>query len=378
MPRRGPGWTPKLSHFPLRKCGRVRIPGRGTIYLGKTGCWASARHKPPSEVVEAYEREVARWLAAKGEGREALPAAGCTIGELADAYHCHCEKVYRKRGRPTSHVRLIGKAVYDVVTLFGSQPAADFSPADLRIIRAKLEREGRLNRRTINYQLGRIKRMFRWGVEEELIPEDVWLRLKVVGGLQKHRTSVREPGKVKPVNPNLVEKTLPELPEVVAAMVRLQQIIGARPEEVCYLRAGDITEEGDLWRYDVRDDANKLAHRDIARTIYLGPRAQKILKPWLLKARLKGPDEWVFPKRIGKGPQTPRRYWAQIQEACERAGVERWSPNRLRHLRLTLTREKYDREGAQAQGGHMEPLTTEGYSSEALREIAKRIARETG
>jgi hypothetical protein len=40
---------------------------------------------------------------------------------------------------------------------------------------------------------------------------------------------------VRPVDDEVVEATLPYLPEIVADMVRLQRLTGARPGEVCGL-----------------------------------------------------------------------------------------------------------------------------------------------
>ena len=82
--------------------------------------------------------------------------------------------------------------------------------------------------------------MFQWGVAEELVPPDVYQAIAAVRGLRKGRTEAREPLPVKPVAPEIVEATLPHLPQVVADMVRFQRLTGARPGEVCQLRPMDI------------------------------------------------------------------------------------------------------------------------------------------
>lgn len=377
-PKRGPNWLPKLGHFLPRSCGRVRIPGRGDIYLGESGCWPANVKRPPPEVVEAYNREIARWTSARAEGRDERPVrAGCTIGELAIAYLKHCESWYRKRGKVTSQVFLIKRAVREVRRLFGTTPAADFGARDLRAVRDVFERLGTLNRRTINYHLGHIRRMFRWGVDEELIPEETWLRLKAVAGLQKGRSKAKEPGKVGPVPAEVIEATLPHLPPIVQAIIGVHRLCGMRPEEVCYMRAGDVIEDDGLLKYVVRDDANKLAHKDIARVVWLGPRAQAILRPWLEAARAKGPDAWVWPKRIGQGPTTPKRYLAMVSEACAAHGIPHWHPNQIRHSRGTETRKVYGLEGTQAELGHAQIETSQIYAMKN-EENARRIARETG
>lgn len=384
MPKRGPDWKPCLSWHGPRQCGRVRLPGVGIKYLGKLGCWKSKRQKPPAEVVEEYDREVARWLLAKNDrdGKSSVKgpiAKGCTISSLVRAYVRYARDTYRKRDAPTSHVRSIVRAMRELVQLYGSTRAEDFRAADLRVVRDTLERTGKLNRRSINYQIGRIRRMFRWGASErELFSEDVWVRLKAVPGLQRHRSKAREPGKEKPVSDELVDATLPHLPAVVQAMVKLQRVTGMRPLEVCYMRAEDITEEADgIWRYEVGDAGNKLSHRGIVRRVFLGKEGRAILKPWLMAVRKRG-GGWVFCKRIGKGPILPNRYGDIVRETCDAQGIERWHVRQLRHVAGTETRKKYGKEGAQAQLGHLEPETTEGYTNTALEDLARRIARETG
>jgi integrase len=43
--------------------------------------------------------------------------------------------------------------------------------------------------------------------------------------------------------------TIEHLPDVVADMVQLQRLTGARPGEICDIRPGDINRKGDVWEY---------------------------------------------------------------------------------------------------------------------------------
>ena len=79
-------------------------------------------------------------------------------------------------------------------------------------------------------------------------------------GLQKGRTPARETEPVVPVSDEVVEKTLPILPEVVADMVRFQRLTGCRPGEVCILRPRDVDRSGEIWRYVPA--SHKTEHRD--------------------------------------------------------------------------------------------------------------------
>ena len=62
-------------------------------------------------------------------------------------------------------------------------------------------------------------------------------------------------------------------------MVDLQRITGMRPEEVCIMRTGDIDRSGSIWVY--RPGSHKTEHHGHDRKVYLGPKAQEILRDWL-------------------------------------------------------------------------------------------------
>ena len=72
-------------------------------------------------------------------------------------------------------------------------------------------------------------------LSEELVPPSVYESLKAVAGLRRGHEGTKERPKVKPV-PRRARRgpTLPHLIPQVAAMVRLQRLIGARATEVCW------------------------------------------------------------------------------------------------------------------------------------------------
>src|SRR5262249_60416111 len=94
-------------------------------------------------------------------------------------------------------------------------------------------------RRHVNSCIGCVKRMFKWGVAEELIPPSVYHGLLAVEGLRKGRTVARETRKIRPVAEEHVQATLPHLTSPVRAMVLLQQLTGMRPGEAVILRPCD-------------------------------------------------------------------------------------------------------------------------------------------
>ncbi len=91
--------------------------------------------------------------------------------------------------------------------------------------------------------------MYKWGVAEFSIAVTAYQTLICVPGLKKGRTAARETLPIRPVPDEVVQATLPHLPTVVADMIRLQRLLGCRPQDVCGLRPGDLEIQGDVWWY---------------------------------------------------------------------------------------------------------------------------------
>ncbi len=119
-----------------------------------------------------------------------------------------------------------------------------------------------------------------WGLEEEFIPATVYDALKHVAWLKKGRSPARETDLIQPVAEGTVNDTLPHLPRVVADMVRLQLLSGARPGEICALRPCDVTRgTNGVWTY--RPASHKTEHHGRERRIFIGPEGQSVLGPYL-------------------------------------------------------------------------------------------------
>jgi integrase len=129
--------------------------------------------------------------------------------------------------------------------------------------------------------IDRIRRMFAWGVENEIVDVAIYQALKTVAGLRAGRTKAVETEHIKPVDGKIVEATLAECSPVVAAMIRLQLLTGARPGEICNLTPSMVNRSGKVW--EARLIEHKSAWRGKERTIFIGPKAQKILLQFLLR-----------------------------------------------------------------------------------------------
>lgn len=204
------------------------------------------------------------------------------------------------------------------------------------------------------------------------------------------------------------------------------------------MRSIDIDVSERVWIY--RREHHKTEHKDKAREIYLGPKAQEVLRPWLrpeLEAYLFSPVEAEEhrhheqrshrrspmtpsqakqrpkpnPKRVKRERYDARTYRQAIQRACDRAFPppeplagqkdesnkqwrarltnaqkaelvrwrtdHRWHPNPLRHLAATLLRKEFGIELARIVLGHSTAFTTEIYA-EADRAQAMDVICRVG
>jgi integrase len=112
------------------------------------------------------------------------------------------------------------------------------------------------------------------------------------------RTEAPEGEPVRPVPEEHVAAVLPHLFRQVKAMVELQTLTGMRPGEVCVMRTCDVDRSGRLWTY--KPGSHKTAYRSHERTVYIGPKAQRVLEPFLkpeLQAHVFSPAEAEVERR---------------------------------------------------------------------------------
>ena len=275
------------NHIPRyrkhRKSGQALVTIRGKDhYLGPHDTKASKT---------LYDRLIAEYLAGGRPGATDEEDDRLTVNELMAAYWRHCRVYYVKGGQPSSEQALIKHVLKDLRHLYGESTAAEFGPLALKALRQTWIDRGHA-RRTINNNVSRIVRMFRWATAEELLPPSVHQALSAVPGLKRGRTKAHEPPPIPPVAIDVVEKTMPHLSPVVRAMIRVQLLTGMRPAEVCKLCPGDIDRTDEVWQYAV--GGHKTEHHGKRRTVFIGPAAQQVLLPYLLRdpaARCFTPEE---------------------------------------------------------------------------------------
>jgi integrase len=388
----------KLPKYRLHKASGqalVQINGQ-RIYLGVYGSETSRQE---------YRRLIAEWLASNvtPAGRSSADKTQpCrSINELLLAFWGFAERYYVKDGQPTSELSSMREALRPLKELYGLTPIRDFGPLALKTVRQKMI-EGGLCRTHINHQVYRIRRLFRWGVENEIVPLATYQSLQTVAGLRFGKTEARESTPVKPVAHEHVEAVIPHLNRQVAAMVRLQRLTGMRSSEVVRLRPCDIDASGHVWTYTPEE--HKTMYRGHQRTVYFGPLAQAIIRPWLVRdsrAYCFSPKEAEVERnakrranrrtpmtpsqatrRSQKRPRRAKRdrydrdsYRRAIVYAITKANVPHWHPHQLRHACGTDVRRQFGLDTAQIILGHKTASITEVYAevdrTRALEVMAK-------
>jgi integrase len=266
----------RIPKYRLHKASR-----RGVVTLDGQDLYCGPYGDPASR--ETYDRLIAEWLA---NGRRLHPERQVgpeplTINELVVSFWDYAEGYYRRTdGSQTSQIECLRQAIRPLVELYGDISVTEFGPLALKAVRQRMIEYGWC-RGYINDQIGRLKLVFRWGTEEELVPGSIYEALRAVRGLKRGRTEARESEPVKPVPDTCIQKTLPHVASQVRAMIELQLLTGMRPGEVVTMRSIDINTRGEVWVYT--PEHHKTAHHGHKRVIYLGPKAQEIVSQFLIK-----------------------------------------------------------------------------------------------
>lgn len=381
MPHQRKKRVPGLRHHKATGQAFVELNGR-RIYLGRFDL---------PETRQRYHRKIAEWLSCDRE--PPVAPAELTVSELAARFWKHAQAYYLKPdGTPTSMLDNYRMVLRPLKELYGSALATDFGPRSLKAVRDRMVQAGWC-RSVVNQGVNLVRSVFRWGVAEELVPPDKLAALRAVAPLRKGRCAAPDLEGVQPVPDDHISAIRSHVSRQVWALVNLQLRTGARAGELVRLRPVDLdTSHRDVWTATVGD--HKTAHTGRSRALYFGPRAQEVLREFLVNrpvdAYLFSPREAVAERaraapthrRPGQ-PQNPRKsdrrvrehysvgsYRRAIQRGCAEASIPQWTPHRLRHTAATIIRREFGLEAAQVILGHASADVTQVY---AERDVAKAV-----
>ena len=382
-----------------RKRAYRRQPGtfgdRAFVVVNKRRHYLPGEYNSPESWAEYY-RLCAEIAVNGGTLSEPEPEPDIvSVAVLVKRFRDHIITHHAKSPNPDGEPAAYKQALRPVLELYATLPTSDFGPKALKAVRERMIGMG-WSRPYINKQVTRIRRVFGWGVSEEIVAPDVAAKLERVEGIRKGRTEARETDPVKPVPQAWIDAVKARVSRQVAAIIDLQLLTAARAGELVIMRPVDIDMTGKVWTY--RPSSHKGSWRDQGREIYLGAKAQDVIGPFLtrpVKACLFSPQDAVRDKanefethrREGQAP-TPRKttrtirerydvdsYRRAIHRACDKAGVPRWGVHRLRHNAATYLKREFGLEAARVILGHRSASMTEHYAeidrAKAVEVIAK-------
>lgn len=377
---------------------KQRIPSysrasKSRAYCRVNGEWISLGRFNSQASREKYDSLIAEWLA-HGRTLPSTEPEQVTMSRLLLAFWKHAETYYAGSSELHKYRQLLGMLRKG----YGSRPVEDFGPRALIALREQLIDKDRC-RSQINGDIGRIKRVFKWGVQSELVPASVYDALRCVEGLRYGKSAAKESTPVQPVPEEHIRAAGEHLPDEIAAMLKLQLLTACRPGEIVLLRPMDLDTTGKVWLF--RPRFHKNTHRQRERIVYVGPGAQTVLGPFLVSCPT---DQYVFsPKRVlqrmaEKAPthrrkdQKPNRkkttrvvrerydvgsYRRCVTRVCEAHGIPAFSLHQIRHTAATVIRREHGLEAAQLMCGHARADVTQLYA-ETNAAKALEVAAQIG
>lgn len=349
----------RIPGYLLHKAtGQARVRINGTDhYLGKFGSEESRRK---------YGELIAKHAGGvpidpfKPDGQK----SGLTVAELVLVFLRHAETHYVKNGKMTAEVDCIKSAVRPLVKLYGEIPAEEFGPLALKAVRQKMIDGGTMCRTFINKSVGRIRRAFRHGVENELVQPAVLQKLEAVSPLLAGRTEAKDHAPREVVPQTTIDLVRDTVTEITRDLIDLMLLCGARPGELVSLTGNMIDSKGEIWLARLVD--HKTVQHGKSRVLVFGPKAQLILRRYLSQDQSKR----LF--HIARNT-----FSNHITAACDELKIPRFSAHWLRHNAASRLREEHGLDVAQVMLGHSSANMTELYAHLNLNK-AIEVARDAG
>ena len=263
-----PRLTKSVPTYRKHSSGQARVTINGRDYL--LGPWQS------KVSIREYDRIIAEYLASGRSPSFGIAEDRYTIAMLIRDYLRFAKSYYGTA--TTSEYHRIKLALRPLRDLYLNQCATEFGPVEFKAVRESMV-ESNLTRQGVNSRMKKIVRAVKWAASEGKIPAAVFETLRLIPSLKSGRTKAPDTDPVVPVDDAIVDQTLTELPPIVGDMVRVQRLLGCRPSEICNLTPASFDQTKDVWIATLH--CHKTMHHGHTRKIYVGPRAQAIIKPYL-------------------------------------------------------------------------------------------------
>lgn len=274
-------------HLPDADTGKRRC-----FNLGEYG--SDESHELYSQIIADWQKHGRRLIGEPPRPRRKVSPrfGGLTLAQVAYAYLCDIQA----RGYSLSELKDLRSILRFLNHHAGAEPAIEFGPNRLAELREVMmhpdpgdpdnpdptkRRRPRAAwcRKTILKNCHRIAAVFKWAGAREMLPEECYRKLKLLEPLRRGRTAARETEPVGPAPTSIVDAAMPFLSRQVAGLVKFQLLTGARPGEAVILRLCDLDTSNRVWVFSPKD--HKSAWRERERLIYIGPKAQAVIREFL-------------------------------------------------------------------------------------------------
>jgi integrase len=364
--------VPQYCHHKPSGRAYVRINGK-CVYLG-------VFNSPESR--DRYAELIGKLSREGGSDVRPRPV-NYLVAELCADYLDFAHAYYRsdRTGRPTDELACIKSVMAPLLRDFGDLTVERFDSEALLRLRDSLIRLN-WSRGYINHEIGRVIRVFRWGVTRKLVNAATIVDLRCVEALEAGRSGARETRPRLAVSPQQIAAVRELLSELHRDVVDLLLFTGARPGELYSLTTGMIDRTVDPWRCPLRH--HKTAHRGKPRILYFNASAQPILQRYLkadphaplipgrrstLGAAVRRACEVAYgmPDELRRPDPTLRpEALAEIHRRADEWRAEHcWPPYALRHTVATRLVDELGIDAAQALLGHCHAAMTYHYSKAA-------------
>ena len=184
------------------------------FYLGK--------YKSP-ESREKYKQLIAEYTANDCVLPPTKTKSEYSLETLVLEYLAYAEKYYtNSRGKANETFYHCKRAVDPVLKYYGKNLVSEFGSRSLLFIIEKWVDAG-IARKTVNRWVAAIKQMFQWGVTYEYVEPQIYHALLAVPSLKLGHTDAPEYDEIPPVDDEVVKKTLPHLPPIIADKVSFEK-----------------------------------------------------------------------------------------------------------------------------------------------------------
>jgi integrase len=337
--------------------------------------------KEPAEAIRRYGLAIAE-----------APSDAPLVADVVEAIQEWADKRYPPSGRWGGSAKVLKAALrfLDTTVVVRTRngppqevslpalPADQFTCLHLAAVRQQMMDDG-LKRGYINAQIRRIQQGFKEMRPLGLVTAATVADLQSLSPLPRGHAGVKDNPPIGPASDADLEAVLPFMSPQMAAIARVLRITGMRVGECLAMRVSMLETSGEVWVYDLGMN-HKGRNSGKPKRIYLGPKAQAALRPWLDAAKATmvttAPLWPAMSIRNTSDTVSVSSVRDALEAACEAAKVPQFTTHQIRHGTATAIAEREALKAVQAALGHQSQGSSRVYAE--LDSIAMAHALLTG